>query len=321
HSAAAAAWADAGAGGRGQARAGVAEAPLTPETHQHPLPHPQRLRARAVGCSRAAHEGPEASSGPGAPAVAAPATSCAGIADSLSATDATSDAFAIYSLAPCGSSAAENKEHKRRCLLRQLRRAAQWTGSLAGPRRPAPPAPRRRAAPGPPHGTAAGGQACAAAAGLGFGAQLAALLAQLPLELHEVLQFTVPTRQRPQGLSYSQCRRYEGDMAAAYLKWITTRNRPHQGNSSQPTIPCDQGWHYNFTGGFSTISTDLNWVCSDGWKPYVVHFTFCISAIVGIYLWSFLAQRWGRLWALLGALGAGLAGAVATLPPAAHLGA
>ncbi|CAG9759860.1 unnamed protein product [Ceutorhynchus assimilis] len=64
---------------------------------------------------------------------------------------------------------------------------------------------------------------------------------------------------------------------------------------------CDTGWVYNDTNtyGYISIVQELNWVCSDSWKPVLGQSVFFIGSVLGGIVLGVLADNIGRLHVLV----------------------
>ncbi|TRY75750.1 hypothetical protein TCAL_00766 [Tigriopus californicus] len=60
-------------------------------------------------------------------------------------------------------------------------------------------------------------------------------------------------------------------------------------------IPCSHGWYYNTTGLFTSVITDMDWVCDDAWKGPFSQSMFSIGALFGTLLFGYMADTYGRL--------------------------
>lgn len=70
---------------------------------------------------------------------------------------------------------------------------------------------------------------------------------------------------------------------------------------SWPVQSCKYGWEYNFTEiPYSTIATELDWVCENAFLPTLSQSIFFCGAIVGGLLFGWIADRYGRIPALAG---------------------
>ncbi|XP_016934593.3 organic cation transporter protein [Drosophila suzukii] len=80
-----------------------------------------------------------------------------------------------------------------------------------------------------------------------------------------------------------------------------------------PQVKCRHGWSYNFTEiPYSTVATEQNWVCDDAALPTYAQSIFFLGAIVGGLLFGWVADRFGRIPALIGTNMMGLLAGVGT---------
>nr|CAD7455750.1 unnamed protein product [Timema tahoe] len=167
---------------------------------------------------------------------------------------------------------------------------------------------------------------------------VAAIQTQLPLSPQDAKKFSLPPvtigeSRRHTGLSllqqwvpqnvsvtYSQCERYDGDLVAAYISWTAAKRPPFikdiQGVSAPRNLSvrtCDQGWVYNYTNFYITLTTQSNWVCGDAWRPHFVHLAFWVAAGFGALGFGIIAERFGESLVIIVALSTTLAGQVLTL--------
>lgn len=64
--------------------------------------------------------------------------------------------------------------------------------------------------------------------------------------------------------------------------------------SEWPIIQCPEGWQYNFTGYFTSASTEFDWVCNDAWKPAFTQSIFYVGAICGTLIFGWVSDHFGR---------------------------
>ncbi|KAK9744819.1 Sugar transporter [Popillia japonica] len=91
----------------------------------------------------------------------------------------------------------------------------------------------------------------------------------------------------------------------------------HQGikiaDSSWEKVPCKNGWEYNFTDvPYKTIASDLDWVCDQATLPTLAQAIFFGGAILGGLVFGWVADRYGRIPALVGTNMVGFIGGIAT---------
>ncbi|XP_050294589.1 solute carrier family 22 member 13 [Anthonomus grandis grandis] len=82
---------------------------------------------------------------------------------------------------------------------------------------------------------------------------------------------------------------------------------------SWKTIRCRSGWEYNTTEvPYSTIATENDWVCDNAALPSTAQSIFFCGAILGGLVFGWIADRWGRIPALVGTNLVGFIGGMAT---------
>ncbi|XP_014228129.1 organic cation transporter protein-like [Trichogramma pretiosum] len=86
------------------------------------------------------------------------------------------------------------------------------------------------------------------------------------------------------------------------------------GDPSWPKKPCDNGWEFNFTViPYATIATELEWVCDNAALPTFAQSIFFVGAIFGGLIFGWIADRYGRIPALVGANCVGFVSGCATM--------
>ncbi|KAJ3629259.1 hypothetical protein MTP99_013661 [Tenebrio molitor] len=84
-------------------------------------------------------------------------------------------------------------------------------------------------------------------------------------------------------------------------------------SSSWPTTSCRSGWEYNYTEvPYSSIATEQNWVCENAALPNTAQSIFFCGAILGGLVFGWIADRFGRIPALVGTNLVGCVGGIAT---------
>lgn len=138
--------------------------------------------------------------------------------------------------------------------------------------------------------------------------------------------------------AFDKCRMY----AVNYTQLLADGVRV--ADPTWPTKPCDNGWEFSFTDvPYSTIATDvsvhtdrlsyartvhgahdndrdvflvyslqLGWVCENATKPAIAQAIFFVGAIVGGLLFGWMADRFGRIPALVGCNLVGFVAGVST---------
>ncbi|XP_014262339.1 carcinine transporter [Cimex lectularius] len=125
----------------------------------------------------------------------------------------------------------------------------------------------------------------------------------LPQELR--MSLSIPPS--PDGEGYDNCRVYVANWTD-----VIARGLKHA-DPSWPTIPCSKGWEYNYTDvPYSTIASELDWVCENAALPSFSTAVFFLGAITGGLVFGWMADYFGRIPALIGANLVGLVGGLLT---------
>ncbi|XP_064077366.1 organic cation transporter protein-like [Macrobrachium nipponense] len=64
---------------------------------------------------------------------------------------------------------------------------------------------------------------------------------------------------------------------------------------SWPTTSCTSGWSYNYSLYYPTITSEMNWVCEEDWRPVMAQSLFFVGSMIGCPTLGWAADRWGRL--------------------------
>ncbi|KAK3891624.1 hypothetical protein Pcinc_004472 [Petrolisthes cinctipes] len=62
-----------------------------------------------------------------------------------------------------------------------------------------------------------------------------------------------------------------------------------------PTTTCLYGWTYDYSLYYPTITSQLNWVCEEDWKPSLSQSLFFVGAFMASPVLGWASDRWGRL--------------------------
>ncbi|XP_017777599.1 PREDICTED: organic cation transporter protein-like [Nicrophorus vespilloides] len=82
---------------------------------------------------------------------------------------------------------------------------------------------------------------------------------------------------------------------------------------SWPTVACRNGWEYNYTDiPYKTIASELDWVCEQDGLPTLAQAIFFCGAILGGLVFGWVADRHGRIPALVGTNLIGATAGIAT---------
>ncbi|XP_045120504.1 organic cation transporter protein-like [Portunus trituberculatus] len=71
---------------------------------------------------------------------------------------------------------------------------------------------------------------------------------------------------------------------------------------SAPSVPCDNGWDYDYQTYFSSYTSERDWVCDEAWRNYLVVTLFWVGNTVGSWLWGLVSDLRGRRVAIAGSL-------------------
>ncbi|XP_026322546.1 organic cation transporter-like protein [Hyposmocoma kahamanoa] len=94
--------------------------------------------------------------------------------------------------------------------------------------------------------------------------------------------------------SHDRCVMYKTDWAAALAQNRTTSD------DEWPIVPCQNGWEYNRSDvPYETIASQLDWVCERDSLAATAQAIFFCGAIVGGLLFGWIADKYGRVPALL----------------------
>ncbi|CAG9135078.1 unnamed protein product [Plutella xylostella] len=94
---------------------------------------------------------------------------------------------------------------------------------------------------------------------------------------------------------YSTIASEVADWAAALAAGRTTPD------DEWAVVPCTSGWEYNRTDvPYSTIASELDWVCENDNLPATAQAIFFCGAIVGGLIFGWIADKYGRVSALVG---------------------
>ncbi|XP_042883141.1 organic cation transporter protein-like [Penaeus japonicus] len=112
-------------------------------------------------------------------------------------------------------------------------------------------------------------------------------LASLNLTSEQVKRLTIP-KDAHTG-RYLECVRYQVDLEEV------VENQTIWPDPSWSTISCSHGWVYNYSLFYPTITSQLDWVCDEDWKPTLAQSLFFVGSLVGSPVLGWAADAWGRL--------------------------
>ncbi|XP_063372187.1 carcinine transporter-like [Cydia amplana] len=94
---------------------------------------------------------------------------------------------------------------------------------------------------------------------------------------------------------YHKCQVYDADWTRVIQDGVS------EADTKWPTKKCEKQWEYNFTDvPYETIATQLNWVCDEDNNAATAQSIFFCGAIVGGLLFGWIADKYGRVPALVG---------------------
>ncbi|CAG9839512.1 unnamed protein product [Diabrotica balteata] len=106
---------------------------------------------------------------------------------------------------------------------------------------------------------------------------------------------------------YDRCRMYDVNFTEML------RSGVKEADPGWNTVACKYGWEYDFSVvPYASISSELNWVCENSALPNTAQAIFFCGAILGGLVFGWMADRFGRIPALMGCNLVGLLGGVAT---------
>lgn len=89
---------------------------------------------------------------------------------------------------------------------------------------------------------------------------------------------------------YSKCSRYNVNFTELLEAGVT------EANTSWPLTTCTHGWTYSFAEiPYTTIATELNWVCDNAVLATYAQSIFFVGAIIGGLLFGWVADKFGRV--------------------------
>ncbi|XP_041049565.1 solute carrier family 22 member 5-like isoform X1 [Carcharodon carcharias] len=114
------------------------------------------------------------------------------------------------------------------------------------------------------------------------------------------LNRTIPLEQERGKLQYSKCRRYRLDVI---VNLSETFPEPDSFNMSEvEQEPCLDGWEYSKDQYISTIVSEWDLVCNNGWKGPFSMSVFFLGVLVGSLISGQLSDRFGRKVVLFGTM-------------------
>ncbi|KAJ2943248.1 hypothetical protein O0L34_g12053 [Tuta absoluta] len=131
-------------------------------------------------------------------------------------------------------------------------------------------------------------------------------LGNLTLEERRLLSIP-PAGANGHGFEFDRCMVYD-------VNWTEMlQNGVQQPDVTWPVKKCAGKWEYNYTDvPYATIATELDWVCEKDSFASTAQAVFFCGAIVGGFIFGYIADKYGRIPALVGSNMAGFLAGVGT---------
>uniref|UniRef100_A0A336K3J5 CSON009535 protein n=1 Tax=Culicoides sonorensis TaxID=179676 RepID=A0A336K3J5_CULSO len=111
------------------------------------------------------------------------------------------------------------------------------------------------------------------------------------LSVHERQLLAIPSVDG----EFDRCSMYNVDFIAEIRKGVTV------GNASWPRQKCIYGYEYDHSViPFTTIATEMNWVCEFSYFPNLAQSIYYMGSICGGLLFGYISDNYGRIPALVG---------------------
>ncbi|KAJ9586840.1 hypothetical protein L9F63_019559 [Diploptera punctata] len=115
-----------------------------------------------------------------------------------------------------------------------------------------------------------------------------------PLGLDQQKALAIPYTLRPDGRrQYSKCYMYDVNFTALLHHQSEHHELPTPDTEWNVT-KCQYGWNYDRKDYDSTLVTELNLVCDDGWWPSTSTTFFYVGSLFGNVVFGWIADKWGR---------------------------
>lgn len=112
---------------------------------------------------------------------------------------------------------------------------------------------------------------------------------------------------------YSHCSSYD-------VNWTEVLAMDRKPDRTWRTVPCQNGWEFNKTEiPYPTISSELGWVCDKNSYQATAQSIFFLGSIVGGFVLGWIADRYGRLPAIIASNMIGCVGGVVSIFARNHI--
>uniref|UniRef100_A0A8D8WMM3 Solute carrier family 22 member 6-B n=1 Tax=Cacopsylla melanoneura TaxID=428564 RepID=A0A8D8WMM3_9HEMI len=126
------------------------------------------------------------------------------------------------------------------------------------------------------------------------------------LSLEQRFNLSVP--QTESGV-FDRCKVYSPHNAS----WNVEEGDQFEPDPSWKVTPCENGWEYDLDEiPYASIAVQENWVCHQSSLVVVAQVTFYLGSIVGGFILSWVADKYGRIPAVIGANAVGFLGGILT---------
>ncbi|CAL4127331.1 unnamed protein product, partial [Meganyctiphanes norvegica] len=102
----------------------------------------------------------------------------------------------------------------------------------------------------------------------------------------EIKRLTIPLNENGE---FHKCKIYDINFTE-----VVNQNNNIYNESSWPTTTCNYGITYDFSLYYPTITSELNWVCDEDWKPAFAQSLFYVGSVIGCQIFGYLADAYGR---------------------------
>ncbi|XP_014474815.1 PREDICTED: organic cation transporter protein-like [Dinoponera quadriceps] len=108
-------------------------------------------------------------------------------------------------------------------------------------------------------------------------------------------------------MPFSRCNMYDVNYTELFERGVK------QADPSWPTTRCKQGWTFNHTMiPYASIAAELEWVCDKTFLGSAAQSAFFVGSIIGGLIFGYIADRYGRIPALVSCNAVGFFASIAT---------
>uniref|UniRef100_A0A1B6CMW4 Major facilitator superfamily (MFS) profile domain-containing protein n=1 Tax=Clastoptera arizonana TaxID=38151 RepID=A0A1B6CMW4_9HEMI len=129
------------------------------------------------------------------------------------------------------------------------------------------------------------------------------LFGGLELSLEQQRSIAIPYKVLPDGQKkYDRCFMYNMNLTSWLSSQDVSSGSLPTPDPTWPVIKCTDGWNYDKRDYDSTLVTELDLVCDDGWWPSTSTTFFYLGSLFGNVVFGWIADKWGRRVAFLSTL-------------------